>query len=222
MNHNVIRRVEPLASEFVGDHRDGSVVFVTRHAAVAVLAGKLPPLEVEGVAVAVAGRIAEHRDPPVLLRPAHLNVVGDVAPHQIPADPIPSRTLRPQRARVDPFDRRVADHVLLKAIVHSHDVGVGIAYGRLPGPVAQCCGRSSGCLLGPGGEGCRSAESCCQKRPAVTLGHSVRDYIRLSLLLSEVSDSIGPVSDSHLTPPAVRFHFVRVSVSSTFPSRPCP
>ena len=131
MHHDVVGRVQPLALEFVGDHGDGPGWLVAHHAAAAVLAGELPALEVERVAVAVAGRVAEHGDAAVLLDPAHLDVVGDVAPHQVAADAVPRGTLGPQRAGVEPLDGRVATHVPAEAIVEGDDVGVGILERRL-------------------------------------------------------------------------------------------
>ena len=84
-------------------------MLVADDAAVAVLAGDLPALEVEGVAVAVAGGIAEEADVAVFLEPAQLHVVGDVAPEEIAADAVPGRALGPQHSGVEPLDGRVAD-----------------------------------------------------------------------------------------------------------------
>src|SRR2546423_351858 len=74
----------------------------------AVLAGELAPLEVEGVAVGVVRRAAEDRAPAVVLRPAELPVVGNVAPHQIPPLTAPGRSLRPERPRPQTQDRGVS------------------------------------------------------------------------------------------------------------------
>ena len=101
-------------------------VLVADDAPAAVLAGELPAFEVEGVAVAVAGRIAERRHAAVFFDPAHLHVVRDVAPHQIPADAVPRRPFGPQRADVQPLDRRVADDVAPEARVERDDVRIGI------------------------------------------------------------------------------------------------
>jgi hypothetical protein len=61
-----------------------------------VLTGDLPALVVERVAVAVAGWIAEAaRDVIVLLEPAQILVVGNVAPQQVAADAAPRRPFGP-------------------------------------------------------------------------------------------------------------------------------
>ena len=61
-------------------------MLVARDAPAAVLARELPALEVERVAVAVAGRLAERRDVRVVLEEAQLAVVRDVAPDEVAAD----------------------------------------------------------------------------------------------------------------------------------------
>jgi hypothetical protein len=66
-----------------------------------VFAGKLAAFEIERVAVAVAGRIAEGGDAAILFDPAHLDVVGDVAPDEVAADAVPRRTLGPERSGVE-------------------------------------------------------------------------------------------------------------------------
>src|SRR5690606_6120240 len=56
MDDGVVRRIEPPAVVAIGKHGDGAVVFITYDAASAMLARDLPSLEIERVAVAVAGR----------------------------------------------------------------------------------------------------------------------------------------------------------------------
>jgi hypothetical protein len=46
-----------------------------------VFTGKLASLKVEGVAVAVVGRITENADVVVFIEPAMLHVVGNVTPN---------------------------------------------------------------------------------------------------------------------------------------------
>ena len=108
---------------------------VARHAPAAVLARELPALEVEGVAVAVAGRVAEGRDPVVVLDPAQLRVGRDVAPDHVAADAVPGRALGPRRAEVQPLDQRVEDHVLPERRIERDDVGVRVhpRLGGVPG-----------------------------------------------------------------------------------------
>ena len=98
MHDDVVGRVQALALELFGDHGDRAVRLVADDAAAAVLARQLPAFEIERVAVAVAGRIAEHSHAPVVFDPAHLDVVRNVAPHEISADAVPCRAFRPQRA----------------------------------------------------------------------------------------------------------------------------
>ena len=117
------------------------VILVADDAAAAVFAGKLPAFEVEGVAIAVAGGVAECGDPAVLLDPAHLDVVRDVAPNQIPAYAVPRGSFGPQGSGIEALDSRVADDVPPEAVVERNDIGIGVL-NRLPtGPVA---GRSVG------------------------------------------------------------------------------
>src|SRR5207249_10142297 len=103
----VVGRIEPFALPPVGEHGDLARVLVAHDAPVAVLERNLPALPVERVAVGVAGRIAEHADVAVLVQPAELDVVRDVAPDQVPADAAPRRTLGPEHAGVQALDRRV-------------------------------------------------------------------------------------------------------------------
>src|SRR6185436_20994116 len=109
---------------------------VAHHAAVAVLAGDLAALEVEGVAVAVARRTAEDADVAVVVEPAHLYVVRDVAPQQEAPDGAPGRALGPQHAGGQPLDRRVAELVALEALVEHHDVRIRVARRDAARPVA--------------------------------------------------------------------------------------
>src|SRR4029079_8333350 len=67
---DVVRRVELLAAEIVGEHGRGAVVLVSNDPAGEVLARELAALEVERVAVGVIGGRAEHADVTVVLRPA--------------------------------------------------------------------------------------------------------------------------------------------------------
>ena len=178
MHDDVVGGVQPLALILVGDYGDGPGRLVPDDATAAVLARELPALVVERVAVAVPRRVAEDRDVAVLFNPAHLDVVGDVAPDQVTADSVPRRTFGPQRAGMEPLDGRVAHHVPAEAVVQGDDVGVGILQRLLPRPVARCRDRRHRLLrdrrlrrrwLADGaGERC-AAERRCKKRPAVPL-----------------------------------------------------
>ena len=114
----------------VGDDGDRTVKLVADHAASQVLAGYLPALEVERVAVAVVRRHAEHRDLAVVFQPAKLTVIGDVAPDEIAALGVPGRPLRPQRACPQACDRAVRLRVTVEQRIHREHVGIGEICGR--------------------------------------------------------------------------------------------
>ena len=96
-----------------------------------MLARELTSFEIERIAVAVAGWVAEHRDMRVLFKPAHLHVVGNVAPDQITADTVPGRALGPECAGMEPPNHSIVDDVTPEAIVERHDVRVRVLH-RLP------------------------------------------------------------------------------------------
>src|SRR3546814_20337180 len=85
MHHGVVRRIEAVAlGVLVGQHRHRAVVLVAHHPAVQVLAGYLPALEVEGVAVAVAGgRPEAPADLAGLLDPTELHTFREVTPDTV-------------------------------------------------------------------------------------------------------------------------------------------
>ena len=126
MTRDVVRRIQPLALERIGDHRDRSVVLVAHHAAAGMLARELASLMIERVAVAVARRLAEHGDAPVILDPSHLPVVRDVAPDQILPLAVPRRSFAPHAAGPQPLNRRVADAQRVERRIERDDVGIGI------------------------------------------------------------------------------------------------
>ena len=124
MGHGVVGRVEPLALERVGDAPHRAVELVADHAPPQMLAGDLPPLEVEGVAVAVVRRQAEDRHAAVVLDPAQLPVVRDVAPDQVAALSVPGRPLGPERPGPQALDGRVRLRQAVERRVDRDDVGV--------------------------------------------------------------------------------------------------
>ena len=81
MDDDVVGRVQALALETSRRHRRRATGLV-RTTPAAMLAGQLTTFVVERVAVAVAGWIAKHRHPSIVVNPPHLHVVGDVAPDQ--------------------------------------------------------------------------------------------------------------------------------------------
>ena len=95
MRHDVVGRVQPLAVVHVGDQSDRAVVLVAHHASREVLARELAALEIKRVAIAVVRRHAEHTHAAVVLEPAQLPVVGDVAPHEVATLTVPRRPFGP-------------------------------------------------------------------------------------------------------------------------------
>src|SRR5439155_13724184 len=100
--------------------------------------GELAPLEVEGVAVGVVRRAAENRDPAVVLRPAELPVVGNVAPHEIPPLTAPGRSLRPERPRPQTQDRCVSLPEAVERGIDGDDVRIDVRGRR--GAAAEIAG----------------------------------------------------------------------------------
>ena len=112
-------------------------VLIARDAAISVLAGKLAPFEIERIAVAEAGGRAEDRDAAVFFDPAHLAIIGDIAPDQIAAHTVPGHALGPERAGVEALDHGVAHHVAAEAIIERDDVGIGILDQLIARPTAR-------------------------------------------------------------------------------------
>src|SRR5207249_4984567 len=96
MGHHVVRRIEPLAVPRIRDHGDRTVELIANDPAGQVLAGQLAALEVEGVPVAVVRWTAKDADVTVILQPAELPIIGDVAPEQVATLGAPGRALGPQ------------------------------------------------------------------------------------------------------------------------------
>src|SRR5258708_13795836 len=98
-DHDVVRRIERLAVEFVDQHRDGAVIFGARHPPGVVLAGDEAALAVAGVAVGIVRRLAEHGGAAALLIPSQDAGVGNVAPQPAPRVPKPYPTFPPPPPR---------------------------------------------------------------------------------------------------------------------------
>src|SRR5262249_1108955 len=75
---------------------------------------------------------AEDADRTIVLEPAHLTIVRDIAPHQIAALGVPSRALCPQRTGPKPHDRCVWLHILPEERVDEDYVGVPEISRRCP------------------------------------------------------------------------------------------
>src|SRR5207302_9505717 len=107
MRHDVVRRVERLTVKGIRNHGHRAVMLPAHNAPEKILAGELPALMVEGIAVRVVGRPAERRDPPILPDIAVLNVTGYVAEDEILPLARPSRAFGPIGAGPYPADRRI-------------------------------------------------------------------------------------------------------------------
>ena len=100
VHYCVVWCVERFTVEARREDGFGSVVFESNHPAVAVLAGNLAALIVERVAVAIAAGFAEEGHPVVVLDPAHLQIVWNVAENKVAPDAVPSAALGPKRVGV--------------------------------------------------------------------------------------------------------------------------
>src|SRR4051794_10843270 len=89
-----------------------------------MLAGQLPALEVERVAVGIVGWRTEYADVAVVLRPSHLPVVGNVADEEIAALRTPCRAFRPQQTGEEALDRRIRLGHVIERRIDGDDVRV--------------------------------------------------------------------------------------------------
>src|SRR6266849_5335943 len=134
MRHDVVWRVERLAVIGIGDDGHRAVMLPAHDAPVEILAGKLPPLEIEGVAIGVVGRPTVWRDPAVLPDVAVLRVAGDVAEIEIAALARSRRALRLWRLGAQKLQRAIAGHQRAERRIDNDHVRVWVELGRLRGP----------------------------------------------------------------------------------------
>ena len=163
MRHDVVWRVELLALIGVGDHGRRTVVLVACDAAREMLAGELPALEVERIAVAVVRGCAEHADAAVVLRPSHLPVIRNVAPYQIAPLRAPRRPFGPQHAGIEPLDRGIRLRETVEARVDRDDVRVPEICGGCA-PRAEVARRIGDGARRRRGSGLRRRSACCDHR----------------------------------------------------------
>ena len=130
MRDKIVWGVQALALKLVGDDRHGAVMFPPDDPAVEILGRKLPPLEVERIAVAVVGWVAKAADAASFPDIAVLDVGLDIAEHEILALVGPGRTLGPFKTGRDPSDGGNAEQILFKRGIGDDDVGIGIDLGR--------------------------------------------------------------------------------------------
>ena len=151
LDHDVVRRVQPLALELVGQHRDLAVLLGAGDAAGdRMLAGDEPALTVARVAVGVVGVGAEHAGLAGFLVELHDAVVGDVGKQQIAAFGEIRRPFGPAHAGRNLLDRRGIDPVFGEARIEDLHRRIGIALVRRErkrlraGGAGEKCRSSSG------------------------------------------------------------------------------
>src|ERR1700731_1063376 len=100
------------------------------------LAGNLPALKIEGVAIGFVGRFAEIVGDisAAVLEITKLPVVRNVAPHEILALRIPGRSFGPEATGIEPLDGGVADLGLEALGIDDDDIRIGITLRRGAGP----------------------------------------------------------------------------------------
>ena len=155
LDHDVVRRIEALAVVAIGEHRARAVDLGARHGAAAVLARDETALQVDGVAVAVHRRLAEHRHRAVRFVPAQHAIVRNVGPDEIASGREPRRAFGPAAAGIELLDVHVREREPAKARVDDFEAG-----SELEGHVAcsrNACGRES--TPNACGRGRRSAAS---------------------------------------------------------------
>jgi hypothetical protein len=150
VHHDIVWGIEAFALPLIRDYGNGTVVLIPHDTAGKVLARKLTPLVIEGIAVGIVRRIPHRADMGVVIQPAHLHVVGDIAKDQILARSVPGWPFGPKCARVKAPNRCIPDGVLLEALIERDDVRIGVTDRFFTGPIT---------LLLSGGQ--RSEGSCC-------------------------------------------------------------
>ena len=142
-DHRVVRRVELLAVELVGDDRDRAVEFGPGDPPAAMLAGDQASFPIDGVAVRVHRRLAVDADVTVVLRKAHDAVVGNVAEQHVAAGREVDRSLGPAEAGGDALDRHGAGEGREAGrperdpfLFHQLQAGIRIAGPRIAAPAA--------------------------------------------------------------------------------------
>ncbi len=115
LDHQVVRRVQLLALEAVGQHGDRAVMLGARHTASAMLAGDEPAFVIGGVAIGVVARLAKYRHRAVGLVEPHQPVVRNVRPDKIAAGRKVRRPLGPAHAGMELVQQPMADDKCAKS-----------------------------------------------------------------------------------------------------------
>src|SRR5256712_11427966 len=100
VDRGIVRRVELLAFEVIGQHGPGAVVLAAAHTARDVLHRDQPALVLARVAARIARVGLEHTHVAVILDPAQRAVVRDVAPYETAPVAHPPGAFAPERAVV--------------------------------------------------------------------------------------------------------------------------
>ena len=80
----------------------------------------------------------------VVSEPAHLPVIGDVAPDQVLPGAVPRRPLRPAEPGRDPLDGGIIVAIFGETLVDGNDIRVGVAFRRIR-RLPQQRGAAHGC-----------------------------------------------------------------------------
>src|SRR5262249_478149 len=123
---DVVRRVEPLALKTVDDDGDRPVVLGARHATPAVFTRDEPALAIARLALAVAGRVTDHRNGALRLIPFQNSIVRDVAPQETAGVPEPYRPLAPARARSQFLDASVEQSTFGELLIEDMNGRIGV------------------------------------------------------------------------------------------------
>src|SRR5205085_5089453 len=91
----------------------------------------LPPLVVERVAIRIVRGAAEHADLAVVLEPAHLAVVRDVAEDEEASDAAPGGTFEEAAAGPQTADRVVRNDIRVERRIDAQHIGIGEVGRRL-------------------------------------------------------------------------------------------
>ena len=108
-NNDVVRTVESLALEPVGDNSQRPVPFRAGYPTRSMFATDEPPLEITGVTVGVVRRLAIGAH--AILAPANDPVVGNVGEQEAAGIAEPHRPFRPVEPRRQPLQRCIAEHI---------------------------------------------------------------------------------------------------------------
>src|SRR5262245_58345233 len=159
MADEIVRGIQYLSLELVGDDRGGSIVFLPGDSSIAVFTGKQTALVVEGIAVGITHRMAEGADMAIFFEPAKLAVIRNVAPDNKMTLRAPGGSFGPEGSGMEAENGSVSDPILVEALVERDDVRLRIANRRVPRIIPGLLGEQRGSRHG--------AEHRAQECPAI-------------------------------------------------------